>query len=233
MKPYFKEDGVTIYHGDCLEVLPHLEMVDMILTDPPYGINYVSNARTEKFSPITGDDSRDIAIVGIAASLKVLRKGRHLYIFGRYDLSDLPVSDSVELIWDKGAPSQGNLSLTYGVSHEYIQFTTYVPSKANRQRGDGRLAARLRRGSVLRHNRLNSRAVSNHPTEKPVPLLRELIEASSLFGEIILDPFMSVGSTLVAADLEGRQSIGIEIEERYCELAAKRLRLGNSGIGGN
>jgi DNA modification methylase len=62
-----------------------------------------------------------------------------------------------------------------------------------------------------------------HPTEKPVMLLRQLIEASSLHGDVVLDPFLGSGSTVVAARTEGRRAVGIEIEERYCEIAAKRL----------
>lgn len=223
MKSYYEKDGIVVYHGDCCEVLTTLGSVDLVLTDPPYGVSYQSNARNQKMPAIVGDDSADIALAGIKSSLSCLRNNRHLYIFGRYDLTGLPLTECAELIWDKGSPSKGNLASTYGVSHEYIQFTTFVPSKANRSRGDGRLAARLRRGSILYHPRLNSRRVHNHPTEKPVGLLRELIEASSLLGETVLDPFMGVGSTLIAAQLEGRKAIGIEIEERYCEIAANRL----------
>ncbi len=225
MKPYYEDTkaGITIYHGDCRDILPTLGPVDLVLTDPPYGVSYVSNARRSGFDQIIGDASQDVALAGIRGCLLCLRNNRHLYIFGRYDFSHLPVTKTAELIWDKTTPSKGDMASTYGQSHEYIQFTTFVPSQANRARGDGRLAARLRRGSVLRHPRLNSRAVNRHPTEKPVSLLRELIEASSLLGETILDPFMGVGSTLIAAQLEGRRAIGIEIEERYCEIAAKRL----------
>ncbi len=110
-----------------------------------------------------------------------------------------------------------------GVEHEYIQFGVYIPSTWNRKDGRGNLAARLRKGSVLNIQRLNATAITNHPSEKPVRLLRELIESSSCIDEIILDPFMGVGSSLKAAEVEGRNAIGIEIDERYCEIAAKRL----------
>ena len=222
--PYYSDDQITIYHGDCREILPTLEPVDLILTDPPYGIGYQSNNRVEQFALIVGDDTPNVCVEGLAAALKVLRKNRHLYAFGRYDFSSLPLADSVELIWDKGGLGKGNLSITFSTTHEYIQFAAYVPSKANRKRGDGRLAARMRRGSVLKYPRITAGANKRHPTEKPVPLLRELIESSSLFGETVLDPFMGVGSTLIAASLEGRKAIGIEIEEQYCEVAVQRLR---------
>ncbi|MBU1172978.1 MAG: site-specific DNA-methyltransferase [Proteobacteria bacterium] len=222
VKPYYADNQITIYHGDCRDILPKLPKVDLVLTDPPYGVGYRSNARLEKMDKIIGDDSVDIAVTGITMALAVLKNNRHIYVFGKIPLGGLPITEPVELIWDKTTPSKGNMSSTYGISHEYIQFSTYVPSQANRKRGDGRLATRLRRGSVLRYPRLNSRAVSNHPTEKPIPLLRELIESSSMLGETVLDPFVGAGSTLLAALLENRRCIGIEIEEKYCEIAANR-----------
>jgi len=224
IKPYYSDKWRAIYHGDCQEILTLLpkSSFDLLLTDPPYGVSYQSNARLVQMSRIAGDESTDVAVSGVSLALGCLRNNRHLYVFGRIPLDKLPITAPVELIWDKGSPSKGNMEITYGLSHEYIQFSTYVPSKANRGRGDGRLAARLRRGSVLRCPRLNSRAVSAHPTEKPIPLLRELIESSSLFGEIVLDPFAGSGTTLLAATLEGRFSVGIELEEKYCEIAAER-----------
>jgi site-specific DNA-methyltransferase (adenine-specific) len=226
--PYFETPDVTIYHADCRDILPLLPSasVDLIVTDPPYGVRWQSNYRTEAFDMMQGDDGPDSAIEGLRLALKILREGRHLYTFGRYDLGDLPISSPVELIWDKGNMGGGDLTLPWGQAHEYIQFAVYLPSTQNRIDGGGRLAARLRKGSVLRHPRLNATAVKTHPTEKPVMLLRELIESSSCIGETVLDPFMGSGSTLVAAAMEGRKAIGIEIEERYCEIAAKRMAQG-------
>jgi DNA modification methylase len=227
-KPYYDDGRCTIYHGDCVEVLKvgTYDPIDLIVTDPPYGQNYHSGLRNsmESFEKITGDTSTDVALAGLRVALNVLRNNRHIYIFGRFDLTSLPLSEPAELIWDKGQVGGGDLTSPWGKEHEYIQFSTLVKSQANRKDGYGRLAARLRRGSVLRYDRLNSRAAHLHPTEKPVDLLRELIESSSHLDELVLDPFMGSGSTLVAAMREDRRAIGIEIEERYCEIAANRLR---------
>jgi len=147
-----------------------------------------------------------------------------VYIFGdRLDLSPLPLCSTAELIWDKETIGMGNLSLPWGPQHENIIFAVYEISKANRDKGYGRLSARLRKGSVLRSLRPVSGAVKHHPTEKPVDILRQMIESSSVMGEVVYDPFAGSGSTLVAAMLEGRQVIGCEIEERYCETTVKRL----------
>lgn len=224
MKPYYEHGGITIYHGDCREVLPCLptDSVDLLVTDPPYGINWKSNQRREKLDGIHGDNSIVIAMRGLNASIRVWRRTRHAYVFGRFDLSTLPVSEPVELIWDKRNMSGGDLSCPWGMEHEYILFFTNCKRDGVDVKRGG-LAARLRKGSVLSFQRITSTQGDLHPTEKPLPLLRELIESSSRIGETVLDPFMGSGSTLKACELEGRNAIGIEIEERYCEIAAKRL----------
>jgi site-specific DNA-methyltransferase (adenine-specific) len=117
----------------------------------------------------------------------------------------------------------GDLAIPWAGQHEYIQFAVYFPSTADRDNDRGRLTARLRQGTILRVTRLTGNAVTDHPTEKPVALLRQLIESSSCIGETVLDMFAGVGSTLVAARVEGRRAIGIELDERYCEIAARRL----------
>jgi DNA modification methylase len=211
LTPYYQRGDIRIYHGDCLAVLADIkaDSVDVVVSDPPYGVNYES--------------SLDMSEV-LRAILRTLRRKRHVYLFGRYDLSAVPeLVTPIELVWDKGAMSMGDLSLPWGMAHEPITFGVYIPSKSERAAGQGRLAARLRRGSVLSVPRPTS-GKHLHPTEKPVRLLQMLIESSSMFDETVLDPFMGIGSTLIAAEREGRKSIGIEIEERYCEIAAKRLQ---------
>ena len=226
MTPYFESEGIVVYHGDSREVLPTLaaNCADVMVTDPPYGVDFQSARRKDKLAKITGDDgSLDVPAV-LAQALRLLRRGRHVYIFGRFDLSELPLCSPAELIWDKEIVGTGNLELPWATSHENITFAVYEISKANREKGYGNLAARMRRGSVIRCQRMQSGQVKNHPTEKPVPLLRQLIESSSVWGETVLDPFMGSGSTLVAARLEGRRAIGIEVDERYCETAVRRLQ---------
>jgi DNA modification methylase len=225
MKPYYEHGGITIYHGDCREVIPSLipDSVDLIVSDPPYGVMWESGHRQKNFGLIVGDDSKESAIEGTRLALSLLKRGRHVYLFGQYPLLSLPLSEPVELIWDKQNQNSGDLGLPWGNQHEYIQFAVYNISNANRAAGAGRYSARMRKGSVLRCLRPNGSAVCNHPTEKPVRLLRELIESSSCIGETVLDHFAGSGSTLVAAQMESRRAIGIEIEERYCEIAAKRL----------
>jgi DNA modification methylase len=204
MRPYYEQAGITIYHGDCREILPSLStVVDLVVSDPPYGISYVN----DRFGGIANDHDTSTAIGGISAALRLMRVGRHIYVFGRYDFSSLPLSGFTELVWDKGIMGQGGQHV-WAPQHEYIQFATFRPSAQNRADGRGNGAARLRRGTVLRHQRPHTTGVVRHPTEKPVGLLRELIESSSRIGEMVIDPFAGSGSTLVAALLEGRRAIG-------------------------
>ena len=226
MKPYFERDGITIYHGDAREVLPTLERnsVDLLVTDPPWGVEFVGRAKREVHGPIIGDEDESVAQDVLAASCRVLRPFRHAYVFGPETLVRPPLAASAQLIWDKVIVSGGDCSLPWSKNWEPITFAMNVPTESARERGSGRLSARLRKGSVIRCQRTNGQATKFHPTQKPVEVLRQLIESSSLLGELVLDPFMGVGSTLVGAIQEERRAIGIEVEEKYCERAAKRCR---------
>ncbi len=102
--PYFDGHGVAIYHGKCEDVLPRLAgtVVDLLLTDPPYGIDYQGNKRTVPLDRIAGDDGTLDVLGHLGLALRLLRRGRHVYVFGDFDLSSLPLSSQVDLIWDKG-----------------------------------------------------------------------------------------------------------------------------------
>ncbi len=225
--PYYDEGGITIYHGDCREILPHLPVADLLLTDPPYGVGWKSSRGAHDV--LRGDGGDLLLESWLPAALGRLRRGRHMYVFGSTK-RDIPGEWKVcglgGLVWDKGVMGLGSTASPWGPAHEMILFGVQEISKANREKNYGATAARLRKGSVLRHQRPHSGQTSRHPTEKPTSLLRVLIESSSTFGELVLDPFSGSGSTLEAARAEGRNAVGIEIDEKYCEVAADRLAQG-------
>ena len=197
MKPYYEDGAVTIYHGDCRDVREWLS-ADVLVTDPPYGMAYDSGWQSR---PIAGD--RDTTARDAALSLW---GDRPALVFGRWDQPH-PERARLALVWDKGDwPGMGDLALPWGPSTEEI----YVL-------GSGFIGKR--RGSVIRTNRLVGDMA--HPNEKPVGLMARLV-AHCPYG-LVADPFMGSGTTLVAAKQLGRKAIGIEIEERYCEIAARRL----------
>jgi len=210
-------------------VLPTLarDSVDLLATDPPYGVNWQSGHRkaSATFDPIAGDDGSLDVPGALALGMHALRNYRHVYVFGFAPdalTGPLRLSATADLVWDKEVHGMGDLSLPWAPSHERLTFGVHVRSAATRR--DGRLAARLRQGSVLHGRRANGPGVKRHPTEKPLALMRQLVESSSNVGETVMDPFAGAGATLVAAVLAGRHAIGIELDERYAETAAKRLR---------
>ncbi len=225
----YQSDRVTLWHGDAADVLvrPELgkESVDLVIADPPYGMDFISGMRKEKFRPIHGDQAhlldnvRDV----LALSARCTRQARHMYVFGPRTLLDgLVVSETVEMVWDKGAVGMGDLTSPWGPQHEPIAFCVPMTRHAGKT-GKPVLPARLRKGTVLRFGRRTGRTV-RASTEKPVPLLRELIESSSRFNDLVLDPYCGSGSTAVAAILSGRRCVTVEIDAEAIPLAIERIK---------
>ena len=226
MTPYYSDALATIYHGDCVEVLrsmPH-SSVDLVLTDAPYGISYMSNARARHDVlrvPVEGDHSLD-ALTDVVPQLhRVLAQDRHFYVFAsprmlpgaQEAVSTLGSGLKQVLAWDKGdGGTIGDLKSGFAEAWEAILYG---------MKGRRQLFGKRPR-TVIRSD-WNSTRDPVHPTVKPVDLLMLLIGWSSMEGEVVLDPFMGSGPTLAAATNLGRRSIGVEIEERYCEIAAERL----------
>jgi len=208
--PYYDCDGITIYHGDCLEILPYLPKVDLVLTDPPYGINL----RPEKRRGWNGKEhGRYTAIIGDDKPFNPLPflDYETVVLFGSNYYSDkLPVGGWI--IWDKTC---GKFDLP--MAKPELAWSNKKGTKIYRILHNGVINADSVKGN-------NEPRV--HPTQKPVTLMKHIIEDYTHEGDTILDPFMGSGTTLVAAKQLGRKAIGIEIEEKYCEIAVKRLGQG-------
>lgn len=222
---YESEHG-TVYHGHAEDLLPLLptESVDLIATDPPYGVDWQSRRRAEAFDKIENDGAADRdTIKGIIGHcVRLVRQQRHLYVFGPEDaLEGQKVSDVVELVWDKGTMNGGNVRAPWGPQHERINFTVSKHRHAGKA-GQPVLPTRMRKGSILSYTRPTGTAV-RHQSEKPVPLMRELIESSSRQGETVLDPFGGVLSTAVAAVISGRRFLTIESDLRNVEVGIERI----------
>ena len=206
MTPYYEQDGITIYHGDCREILPTFpdKSFDLVLTDPPYGI--LGGSKSIGGSNIVAANVYDLSwdvrlpqveIVSIAAlGLRAVVWGGNYYEF--------PPTNSL-FVWDKKVQNGWEDNFSDGE----IAWTSWAhPLRIYRQLWMG----------ALRKNG----EVRIHPTQKPVDLFRWCIIQSG-DPHSILDPFMGSGTTLVAAKQLGRKAVGIEIEEKYCEIAVKRL----------
>lgn len=207
MNPYYQDDSVTLYHGDCLEIDAWLE-ADVLVTDPPYGMAYKSGRRSDS-TFIKGDadlSARDEALT--------LWGARPALVFGTWK-QPRPAQVRQLIVWDKrgGVGFSGDLNMPWADVTEEI----YVI-------GAGWTGGR--RPALYSVPTLASQAANrpNHPTPKPVSLMEELLERCPI--GTIADPFAGSGSTLVAAKRQGRKAIGVELEERYCEVITKRLAQG-------
>lgn len=225
--PIYASDTASVYCADARDVLPTIatESVDLIVTDPPYGVEWQSGFRKDSFDTLIGDGVDDRAGIHdlLVECVRIVGQNRHLYVFGPEDVVDgLKVSAPARLVWDKLMPGAGDLSATWAPAHEPITFVVSKHRHAG-ETGKEQLPTRLRKGSVLRFNRPTGRKV-RHPSEKPVPLLRELIESSSRQGDTVVDPCGGIGSTGVAAILSGRKTIIIEVLPKWADLAVTRIR---------
>ena len=227
MRVLHQSDLCTLILGDARDPATRPgEQYDLLCTDPPYGVKWESGWRAESFGQLQGDDGT-LDVPGLLAEwVRRLRNSRHVYVFGyRPDhLADqLCLGGTAELVWDKTHFGPGDLTKPWGPAHEPIAFAVHLRSQAPRESGGGRLSAWLRQGSVITAKRPNCVKV-RHPTEKPVALMSQLIESSTVRGELVVDPFAGTGSTLVAAILTGRRAWGVEVEERYATIALDRIR---------
>jgi site-specific DNA-methyltransferase (adenine-specific) len=221
--PFYNSAGVALFKADSLKILPQFpaESIDLVVTDPPYGIRYQSK-RTDGRHPnqILGDDSLNTLRASLPLMDRLLRPDRHAYIFA----APLKLSEAFDavaeywqvknvLVWDKGnAGSRGDCEAGYSQNWEAIIYA----SKGRRP------LVRPRPRCIIRHDWQASRDPV-HPTVKPVAIMQWLISKSTAPGERVLDPFMGSGVVPAAAAQLGRQVIGIEIEEQYCKTAAARV----------
>jgi len=205
--------------GDYNEHLPLIpnNYIDLVVTDPPYGMSYQSNGRQVKHKKIQNDDNLDWLDNWCQELKRVTKKNAHLYIFCSWHNIDV-FKQTFEkyfnvknlLIWDKKSGGMGDLFGDYAPQYEIILFCSNGEKKLNG----------VRTSNVFRVGRtLNN----NHPTEKPVKLLKMLIEKSSNEGDIILDTFAGSFSTAQACKMLNRNFISFEIDEEYCNTAKQLL----------
>jgi site-specific DNA-methyltransferase (adenine-specific) len=210
-QPYYADDMVTLYHGDCRAITAWLE-ADVLVTDPPYGIGGPGGRRRNAHPAIEGDadtSTRDAALI-------LWGDARTVAVFGSFDRPE-PRGKVFTLVYRK-APDAGSVGGRAGFRRDieavyltgpwplcYQGRSSLLETGSGKHSGSGGLTTRY-----------------GHPHAKPVDVMETLIAACP--PGVITDPFAGSGSTLVAARNLGRKAIGIELEERYCEAAARRLQ---------
>lgn len=239
MTPYYRDESCTIYLGDCRDLLPELEgggmTADVAIVDPPYGETALAwDVPVDGWLPLLPTD-----VVWCWGSLRS-------FILAADDFDGWTLAQ--EVVWEKHNGSNAHRDRFRKVHEFAAQFyrgswsqvhkdvpktldatarTVRRKQKAKHWNKQGDSVYQVQDGgprimrSVLHVRSCHGYAV--HPTQKPLGVLSPLIEYSSPRGGLVIDPMMGSGSTLVAAKALGRRSIGIEIDERYCEAAAKRL----------
>jgi len=232
-QPYYADDRVALYLGDALDVLATLDAVDAVVTDPPYSSGTRKEAqrgagrrnamlRGERFAarPLDLDQMTTAGFVWLMRAIgfearRLLPNGGSLLSFidwrqwpnlaAAIETTNLRVQGMV--VWDKGSFGLGN---GFRSQHELVlhaaKGTPTIYDKGT--------------GNVLRASRERP---TDHPAPKPVDLVARLIRVVAPPDGIVLDPFAGAGSTLLAARAEGRRAIGVEVDEAYAEVAAKRL----------
>jgi site-specific DNA-methyltransferase (adenine-specific) len=240
MKPYYERNGITIYHGDCRDVLPCLELgsVGMLLTDPPYAVSVAGSQHIgqpgkgrRNLDFFRGDDDwarmTEIAVEAVRLALPSLAAEASIYAWvGHRQFGPLVAALELAgystrfLVWEKSCPVPPAPGSGWPSGAELCVYG-YRPGRTWNHRGADTPRSNVLRADGYRHGQPGK---VDHPTQKPPEVVSPLIRASSRPGGVILDTFLGSGTTAVVARALGRRCIGIEIEERYCEIAALRLQ---------
>lgn len=224
MKPFYEDGAVTLYHGDCLAILPTLGTVDHVITDPPYSEDTHAGART------TGDEAGGKVLVDFASTeAALISRTLALCCVRRWAVLTVDWQHVLPL---KQSPPKGWRFVRHGV---WVK-PNGMPQLTGDRPAQGWEAVAILHAYVKGRMKWNGgglpatwthcKVTGYHPTGKPEPLLAEWVNLFTDPGETILDPFAGSGTTGVAAKRLGRKAILIEREEKYCEVAAKRLAQG-------
>lgn len=236
MNPYYEDDHVTLYHGDCREVLPTItEQVDLLHADPPYSLSVegdhanIAGKGTRRLNFFDGDTDWASMIQAVVADVMLAAdKAPAAYVWcGHRQFG--PLVEAFEsagwrtrpLIWRKLCPVPAPPGVGWDSAVEMCVYAfrdgrKWVPPT-------GTKAPNVIEADSYRHGQPGK---VDHPTQKPLVTASIPIEFSTEPGDMVLEPYSGSGTTLVAAKRLGRRAIGIERDERYCEIAAKRLAQG-------
>ena len=222
MTPYYETELGKLYHGDCLEIMPMLEPVDLVLTDPPYNSSYGRDIerkwRPSSIKHTFGDwdfNFNPNLFIDLAVTLNP--KGFVCFVsdntFGKtYDLLFKKYEYCKYIVWEKTNPSPSIRKTTWRQSTELIIHAHNL--------GEINFISQREMRNILKENTCFAESV-DHPTQKPLSIINKILIVAK--GDLVLDPFLGSGTTAVSCEKNNRRWIGIEIEEKYCEIAAKRI----------
>lgn len=211
-----------VFNNDCLKILEMFpdNSIDVCLTDPPYGIDFQSNARSKKLPKILNDE--EPFIDWIEPLFKKMKDGGRLLCFYRWDVQDAFLHEITrsgfvvksQIVWNKNQPGMGDLKGEFAPSHELIIYAT-----------KGRYEFKGKRPStVYNYHRVGTKE-QIHGNEKPTPLLRQMIKDISIEGEVFFEPFAGSFSTYISATTLNRICIATELSEEIFNISMDRLKL--------
>lgn len=229
MTPYYERGGITIYHGDCRDVTAELSalaragarIADVVITDPPYGVGLTAKRAKQRGGGVkvrpgeySFDDTPEYVSGVVVPVIQAFREVVPAVVVtpGTRNLWLYPPADDVGCFFSAAGTGMGRWGFTCSQPILFYGDDPYLSAS---------LGSRPNSHGQSYPNDANE---IDHPCAKPLPMWRWLVARASLDGHVIIDPFMGSGTTLVAAKHLNRKAIGIEIEERYCEIAADRLR---------
>jgi len=210
MKPYYEKDNQTIFNADCLEILKEMpnKSVDLVLTDPPYGIGADKGvggyglSKTDKHY----EDNWDSFTPSQEYFDEILRIGKKAVIFGGQFFADkLPVNGHW-IVWDK----KGDIKFDNPFGDCELAWTN-IDKKS------------VKKYVVIQQGFVAEERDRYHPTQKAVSVMGQILQDNTEDSDTILDPFLGSGTTLLACKQLGRKGIGIEISEKYAQIAKDRL----------
>jgi len=218
MKPYYQDDWATIYHGDAREIIDGLQDIDVMITDSPYGIDVGNNQSAKekrkgllvKKSYSTYKDTKENYInIVVPIIKKLIDRCKRSAVFGfAPNIFLFPTPDVI-----------GGIFVPAGCGRNKWGWTMFMPIFFYGGAPQLNLGAK---STVMSSVDISNK--NGHPMAKPTAWMNWLIDLATDKNDVVIDPFMGSGTTLVAAKSYGRKAIGIEIEEKYCEIAANRLR---------
>ena len=214
---------IKLMKGDCLELIQQIpeKSIDLILTDPPYGIDYQSNRikdKTKRKGKILNDKEPFISF--ITQLKRIIKDTGSIMIFTRWDVQQITIDElknnnfSVKnvLIWDKMIHGMGDLKRSFGNRYESIIFCAEKDFRFPEKRPQ----------DIIQERKVMPKDLQ-HPNEKPIKLLETLIKYTTKEEDTILDLFMGSGTTGIAAKNTNRNFIGFELDEKYYNLALSRI----------
>ena len=238
--PYYADDWVTLYHGDCLELMPHIPTVAHIITDPPYSEHTHKSVRRSNITyrdrgARYGADTRrnvDLGFGHLTPEVRSACASQFARLTTRWCIAFSDIESSH--LWRADLEHAG---LDYVRTGAWIKVGSTPQFSGDRPATGFEALTICHQPGRKRWNGGGKHAIWSvpivldrgaqgkrfHTTQKPDGLMLSLVDLFSDLGEVILDPFAGSGTTLVAAKSLGRKAIGVELDERYCEVAARRL----------